>query len=230
MANTIWKSIQSIRREQFASLIPAATQNQVLTADEIDRIVIRRDERERLLVKNLFVQMALYVALVAAPTSEAIPLFGIPFKAVHEIILFLLIILNLLAVFLGMTINVLNDFIITWQSKKYSQQFQFIGKLAFSSLFSPDYWFPPPSPPLTRGKIGKAAALFSVVVPPLVSLLLFIGGLILTVYAAREVWHSPSLPPPLSKMVVLLFVASYLVNFAYAVIGHAPLPYLTNHK
>jgi hypothetical protein len=226
MPTRVWISYPGIRKAQFEALVRNSAQVGALSDELIKRIVERRDEREKFLLKSLVFQIALYVALIGAPTDNAtITLFGFPFKAVREVCLFLLGILNLLAVFNGMTVRVLNDFLETWQAQKFPSQARALGNVAYPSIFSIHYWAPPPSPPITPGIMVRVISLVIAIIPPLTFFLLFLAGLAAAIDVAHEAWHTPTLQPFLSKSVVSFFVASYLINLFYAVSTSVPLPF-----
>lgn len=226
MSQRTWISFPKIRRDQFAALTQQATQRGIVDEEIISRILQRRDERERFLLKSLVFQIAVYIALIGAPIENGtIQFFGVPLKAAREVLLFLLGIMNLLAVFNGMTIRVLTDFLDTWQTQKFPVQLRAIGAISYPSIFSAAYWAPPPSLPLKRGPIVKIIVFAMTACPLLAYAALFVAGLVAAAYVAIVAWHQPSLPPILSKSVVVFFVTSYLVNLFYAVVGAIPLPY-----
>jgi hypothetical protein len=222
-----WISFLSLRRKQFAGLAKILEENEALT-DAVARIIARRDERERFLLKGLAVQIALYVALVAAPLDGGnFTFFGLPFSAAREVLIFLLAVLNFIAAFNGMTVMVLNDFLSAWQAQKFPKQFQVVADLAFPSLMKFDYWSVPPAPPLQRTRFTSCAAAFMILVPFALYLLAFMVGAVATIYLSYKIWTVPLLQPWLSHSIVILFVVSYLTNLTYAILGFVPLPHKT---
>src|ERR1700730_39486 len=94
-----WLSFPKIRSQLFEEVIRFDKNSTILSDDLVKQIREKRDERERLLLKLTMTQLAIYVALLVAPGDAGIvPVLGLPFKAVREVLLFVLSLINLLTI------------------------------------------------------------------------------------------------------------------------------------
>ena len=223
--NFQWRSYPALRQEQFVRFIVNAGA-QVGQVDTIaERILLRRDVYEKLLLKNLIIQIALYVALVVTPADGSFLVFGAPFKAVREVMLFLLGLNQILAIFVASIIKLQNEFIAVWQALKFQNQLPAPINLAYASNLVTRSWYPMPPAPLQRTWLVAALSKLMELAPPIMLFAMVPIGFTVGTIICIDVWHHPSVPSVISKATILFYIFSYLLNLAYALADTIPLPY-----
>ena len=222
-----WLSFPKIRSQLFEELIRFDKNSTILSDDLVKQIREKRDERERLLLKLTMTQLAIYVALLVAPGDAGIvPVLGLPFKAVREVLLFVLSLINLLTILVASRMKIMNEFLLTYRQIRTPLTYAPIYDLSMGSYFNPYFWFPLPlDRSLRRTRTVSVITKIMLLLPFVFIVLLFLLGVVTWWYIAVEVWKNPTLPLLLSRTAVLLFIITWLSNLLYALADNLPLPY-----